>query len=187
MRELAKAFWNALNDTVKYHSNKDKYLHFDESRRDFFLDESEKLYNTIKDHYMDNSKVTVLDRHKVAAVCIIESIKSNAVQYRGNIDEDHRFLGPQMFATEVAFAWMLGQLNECLKKAGLAIQLKTLYMPEAFVCDTPYFEIFSRNLFFSPDFCNGGYNPLDIAEKLYLLEYITLLKNNVDPTMLHNN
>lgn len=128
------------------------------------------------------SNVSELDRHKVAAASIIACIKTNIIHREGPLSAKKKFIGQEMIATEVALKWMLNGLNSQLRSQNIQIEINDYTMPTAFACPTPYFEIFSRNLFFAGR--DYVLNPLDIAEKLFLLEYITLLENNIDPTTL---
>ena len=59
-----------------------------------------------------------------------------------------------------------------------------IWMPDALSCDAPYFEILCRNLFYAKSDAGWNINPLDMAEKLFILEYVTLEKNGIDPHIL---
>lgn len=59
-----------------------------------------------------------------------------------------------------------------------------IWMQDALSCDTPYFEILCRNLFYAKSDAGWNINPLDMAEKLFILEYVTLEKNGIDPHIL---
>ena len=78
---------------------------------------------------------------------------------------------------------MQSQLNKILVDKNLQ-PIKALWFPKAVSCKTPYFEIFCRNLYFSNNSDKWGLNPLDIAEKLFILEYVTLEKAGIDPQIL---
>ena len=182
MTPVLKAFWDALDDTVRYHQKNDDAVILNHDKFDSFKALATELYNSIKNTYMKPT-VDTLDRHKVAAVMIVSAIKCKAVEYSKPLQENTVFLGCEMFATEVALTWMLESMNEKLRDSGAEIQISEYYMPEAFACSTPYFEIFSRNLFFAQK--HYHLNPLDIAEKLFLLEFITVIKNGVSPSLLH--
>lgn len=179
MTGIVNALWNALRDTVNHYQEDDEYISFDDEKFLDFKKSFEDLYNNIKDKYMKHN-VKTLDRHKVAAVMIVSSLQSNAVSYTKKIGSRH-FFGEEMFSTEVALNWMLDALNERLTELGQK-RIEVYHMPKAFACDTPYFDIFCRNLYYAEQ--HYKLNPLDIAEKLYLLEYITLLQNGIDPSKL---
>lgn len=181
MTGIIDAYWKELKNTVEYYQKQDPALSFDESKYEEFKNTFKQLYKEIKSKYMKPS-VAALDRHKVVAVMIITVLKLNIITYEKELKEKYNFLGSEMFATEVALTWMLDSLNKKLEPLGIKEKIESYHMPNAFVCSTPYFEVFSRNLFFS----NRDYilNPLDIADKLFLLEYITLIQNGVNPDLL---
>lgn len=181
MKQIIDSIWAAIKEEINFLQDTDKNIIFDDSKYDFFKNEFEHNYDLIKDKYMDK-KVTALDRHKVAAVMIVSMLNTKAISYKKESDR-YIFLGGEMIATEIALSWMCQSLNERLKEIGIQIEITKYSMPHAFACDTPYFEIFCRNLFFSQE--NYQLNPLDISEKLFLLEYITVIENNIDPIKLH--
>ena len=183
MKPIASAYWNELKNTVEYYQKKDNSIFFDDSDGKFqgFYETFKSKYKAIQANYM-KKRVTTLDRHKVAAVMIVTTIEKDVIKYRAPLQNEHVFLGAEMFSTEVALSWMLDSLNKKLNELGKT-PLDAYHMPKAFSCDTPYFEIFTRNLFFT--YKDYKLSPLDIAEKLFLLEYISLLKNDIDPSILH--
>ena len=147
MTPIWEAFWNALDDTVTYHQKHDDALFLNKGKFDSFKLRATELYRSIKSEYMKDT-VDNLDRHKVAAVMIVSAIECEVVEYKKALQENTVFFGGEMFSTEVALAWMLDSLNEKLKSSGAGVQIFDYYMPEAFACTTPYFEIFCRNLYF---------------------------------------
>ena len=181
MAEIVDAYWNELKDTLSYYQKNDQNLIFDETKYREFKDIFNNLYNDIRTKYM-KSQVNALDRHKVVSIMLIATLKAKVIVYKKELKTKQTFLGAEMFATEVALTWMLDTLNKKLLSLGIKEKIQFYHMPEAFVCSTPYFDIFSRNLFFAAR--DYVLNPLDISEKLFLLEYITLIKNNIDPAIL---
>lgn len=177
--------WSTLKRTCQSYSKKDRYLIFDESGFSIFKSKFEALYSDIMKSYM-KPNVKELDRHKVAAVMIIACIDAKLISYQADkMPKNLVFIGAEMIATEVALSWMIEGLNNALNTAGIREGIKHYVMPTAFACDTPYFEIFCRNLLYAQK--NYNLNPLDISEKLFLLEYITLLENRIDPKVLKRN
>ena len=182
MKPIIDAYWKELKNTVTYYQKKNKNIVFDDSKYQEFYDAFKKTYYAIRDDYMKEN-VTALDRHKVAAVMVVVSIETNVISYIAELQEEQNFLGSELFSTEVALSWMLDTLNKKLIALGKQ-PIASYHMPEAFSCDTPYFEIFTRNLFFTHR--DYKLSPLDVSEKLFLIEYISLLKNNIDPSILSN-
>lgn len=174
--------WATLKKTCQRYMKKDHFLCFAEDGFTSFCKEFETLYSAIMKQYM-RANVLELDRHKMASVMIISCINAKLISYQPEkVPKKMIFLGAEMIATEVALSWMLEGLNEALKENGVRSQIDHYVMPTAFACDTPYFEIFSRNLLYAKN--NYVLNPLDISDKLFLLEYITLLENHIDPKVL---
>lgn len=182
MKPIIDAYWSELKNTAIYYQKKNKNIVFNDNLYQEFYDTFKELYHAIRNVYMKDD-VTALDRHKVAAVMIVTTIKTNVISYKAELQEKQNFLGSEMFSTEVALSWMLDALNKRLIALGKS-PISSYYMPKAFSCDTPYFEIFTRNLFFTHR--DYELSPLDVSEKLFLLEYITLLENNIAPSILCN-
>lgn len=181
MIDIINSFWNNLKDVTYYYKQQDKYLLFDENQYDNFEATFKNKYNYIKEQFMA-SNVEYLDRHKVAALLIITSLELDLIKYDKPLGDKKIFLGKEMIITEVAFNWMLKSLNEELNKLHLP-NIESYFMPKAFACKTSHFEVFCRNLYYSGQ--DGVFNPLLLSENLFLLEYITLIKNNVNPELLH--
>lgn len=182
MRQTIERVWNLLDNTVKQIEKQTTgivlyrglYKNFDNCFRD--------LYKEIKEYYME-SNVQNLDRHKVASIIIVSIIKSNIIAYEGKIDKDKEFFGQYLIAASVGITFMQYELNTLLSEKNQN-KIESLWFPQPLSCDTPYFEIFCRNLYYANNNKNWGLNPLDIAEKLYLLEYITLEKAGINPCIL---
>ncbi len=182
MTELINKTWELLECTVKEMKKKDSKIHFENSAKEIYRKKFTDLYNYIKKEYMKNS-VKNLDRHKVAAITIVCIIDSNAISYKGDIDDGGKFFGQYLAAASVGISYMQNMLNYLLTNKNEK-NISRIWFPNAVSCDTPYLEIFSRNLYFSNEEADWKLNPLDIAEKLFLLEYITLEKNEINPLIL---
>lgn len=180
MTSILKAFWSALNSIVDYHKKDDDALILNDKFNEFKMTATD-MYNSMKNSYMKES-VTTLDRHKVAAVMIASSVECNVVSYNRNLNK-FVFLGNEMFSTEVALDWMLTSMNDKLKSNGFKGIVSEYYMPDPFACRTPYFEIFCRSLYYAKQ--RNLLNPLDIAEKLFLIEHLTLMKEQIAPKYLY--
>lgn len=55
-------------------------------------------------------------------------------------------------------------------------------LPNAQSCGTPYMEIMCRNLYYAKN--DYKLNPLDLADRLFLVEYIALTKEGIAPDIL---
>lgn len=179
MKQTIERTWELLENTVKQINKKksgvllegDSYKRFDDNFRE--------MYHEIKERYMENT-VRNLDRHKIASIIIVSILKSNAIVYQGEIEQGEEFFGQYLIAASVGITFMQNQLNALLIEKNKG-PIKNLWFPDALSCDTPYFEIFCRNLYYSNNNDAWGINPLDIAEKLFLLEYMTMEKCGIDP------
>lgn len=179
MTSILNAFWSELNSIVNYHKKDDDALILNDKFNEFIMTATD-MYNSMKNSYMKES-VTTLDRHKVAAVMIASSVECNVVSYNRSLNK-FVFLGNEMFSTEVALDWMLTSMNDKLKSNGFKGMVAEYYIPDPFACRTPYFEIFCRSLYYAKQ--RSLLNPLDIAEKLFLIEHLTLMKERIDPKYL---
>ena len=126
-----------------------------------------------------------LDRHKVAAIAIVTILNLDIIKPAKDIDDEMLFIGKELVATEVALSVMCELLNDKLNAIGYQKKIDAYYMPEAMSCNTPYILIFVRNLIYAKN--DYMLNPLDLAEKLFLLETISLLKYGINPNLLAEN
>ncbi len=136
------------------------------------------MYKEIQDAYMRKSEA--LDRHKVAAIMMISVIEIKPLSIQ---EQAREFMGNYVLAADAGFNYMLDELNRVLKDNGMECILR-YFFPDALACDTYYYKIFYRNLYYTEKNESWSYNPLELADKLFLLEYITLKENNVDMTKL---
>lgn len=182
LEETLNEVWRAIKDTLKKYRQKDKKIIFND---DFikFRNGFTNRYNKIMTDYMKDD-VRELDRHKIVAIMIVVCIEDEIITYSAKQDKMVS-LAPYAIAVEVGLNWMYMGLKSELDKAGCSHTIQEYYMPAAFTCPTSYFNIFCRNLYYANMYWSG-LNPLDIAERLYLLEYITLQKNYVSPDVLKN-
>lgn len=182
MRQTIEKTWDLLENTVKQMNRIDSGVILDSNSYKKFDNNFRKLYSEIKEHYME-STVKNLDRHKIASIIIVSILNSNAIIYQGEIAQGEKFFGQYLIAASVGITFMQNQLNMLLIERNKE-PIQKLWFPNALSCDTSYFEIFCRNLYFSNNNNDWGINPLDIAEKLFLLEYVTLEKCGIDPYIL---
>lgn len=180
MKQIIEAVWDSLKSEVEFYKKKDPNIEFATEKFEDFGKAFRVLYNHIKDEYMEES-VDNLDRHKVAAIIIVVTLECELITYKKVLKDNQVFLGQEMIVAQLALSWMLRNLNEVLEEKGQQ-PVRSYHMPEAFACPTPYFEILCRNLYFSKR--DYVLNPLDIAEKLYLIEYITVFKKGRDLSVL---
>lgn len=180
MTQLIDNVWNlARIESEKYSSDNPNFV-FNENQYGNFKEKFIEHYNTIKERYMQPS-VKNLDRHKVSAIIIISLLESNAISYK-NLEPGSVFIGAELLSLKVGLAYLIEKLSEKLQSKGIQQTINEFQFPNAQSCDTSYLEIMCRNLYYAKN--NYTLNPLDLAERLFLLEYISLTKENIDPDIL---
>ena len=183
MTELIKGTWTLLNIAVEKTRLQDSNIELNDGAYKEYQRLFKEQYEFVRDKFMKDS-VEYLDRHKVASIVIASLIQSDAVKYSKDIAEGESFFGKYLIAVSVGLSYMLDRLNAKLKEKGIK-SIEKYWFPAAFSCNTPYFEIFSRNLYFTHEKTDWQLNLLDMSEILYLLEYMTLKENEIDPSILN--
>lgn len=181
MNNLIEKLWDIIYQGAQVYSYDKSHIKYNRESKSTFENVFVDLYEKIARDYMQEMEEP-LDRHKVAAITMISVIKAKVLECN-KIEEDDVFLGNYILATDSGLTYMLGEMNKRLdEKKGK--EVKGYVFPEAMACETIYYKIFYRNLYFADSNNEWGLNPLDIAERLFLLEYITLEKNGIDPSIL---
>lgn len=152
---------------------------FSDNAGEKYRETFDSLYNKVS-LYMEN-KDGALDRHKTAAIIMISIIESNPLICESDANSDKVFMANYVLAAEIGLSYMLEMLNQKLNKKGEK-SIEKYFFPEAMSCSTEYFQIFYRNLYYAHT--DWILNPLDMAERLFLLEYMTLKENDVNPNLL---
>ncbi len=180
MEQFTKKIWDLAVTCSKGSDISDYQIYFDNDTYEKFSKGFQECYDDIKDNYMEKS-VSALDRHKVAAIIIVSFITAEPLKIR-NLSEDKIFLGNENLAFEIGLSYMQHELNKILQKNGINQKIVQYKMPEAMACETYYIDIVCRNLYHNKK--RWGLNPLDLAERLFLIEYITLISEGIDPLRL---
>lgn len=182
MRQLIESVWESIKKAQQLYSDK-QHVNFDVSdiKKDSFSKKFQEAYDVMKKKYMSKD-VVALDRHKVAALIICTIVDEEIVTYTKNLDPNYIFLGNEMVALSVGLSYMQRSLNDRLQELSINKKINGYHMPTAMACKTDYFDIFARNLYFSKT--NYVLNPLDIADKLFLIEYLTLKNEMIEPNLL---
>lgn len=178
LNKMASDLWSLVRKSVSVYQN-EKLVVFQDRSKEFTSSYVEQ-YKNILENYMKNKEES-LDRHKVAAIVIIAVIKAKVLASQKSND---KFTGNYALAVDVALNYMLDEVNEILKKQKSQQQLEGYVFPTATTCNTEYYKIFYRNLYYINTNPDWRLNPLDIADRLFLLEYITLLEKGIDPNSI---
>lgn len=175
--------WRLIEITVKEFKKKDPNIILDKTKEKDFYRCFNDLYSLIKLKYM-SSEVKYLDRHKVSSIVIISIIESNIIKYSKNGENGAVYFAPYYIATSVGFSFMQSEVNEILLKKKQKT-IDKIWTPDLLSCpNVPYIDEFSRNLYYAHSNEKWGLNPLDLSEKLFILEYVTLEKKGINPHIL---
>lgn len=181
MNKALESIWDAIIIAKdKYSSNANITFVVDEQAKLNFFSKFKDLYNSIKHEYM-RSEVLSLDRHKVAAITVCEIIDCNIIQPQ-TIPEGKKFIGAEMIALSIGLSYMQTALNSALISKDVGKYIRSYVMPIALNCETDYFDILARHLYLAKK--NYSLNPLDLADKFFLIEYLTLKENGINPLIL---
>lgn len=176
MTKLINSIWENVKIAAEFMIQSDNRISFDDNKKENFKEFFDYNLEIVK-NYMFDSKEN-LDRHKIAAIIIISILKVSPLKSSGD-EENNIFVGNYVLATEIALSYMREQLNEILLEQHEQT-ISKYFFPDSWTCKNNYFRVFYRNLYFADKNSDWGLNPLDIAERLFLLEYITLLKQGID-------
>ena len=159
--------------------------HIDDVKRDEFIGIFCKKHLDFVNNYMVGEKA--LDRHKVAAIAIASFLelpifKKEPKESKGPANK--RAFPAQQIAVDVGLSFMLDQLNGEIEKRlpGSNRKIEKYFMPQPFSCYTSYADVMARALYKMQK--EEQIRTFDIAHQLFLLEYITLLKERIDPRIL---
>ncbi|MCM1254462.1 MAG: hypothetical protein NC321_16725 [Clostridium sp.] len=182
MTKTKEQIWGMFSQVCKDMQDNDERICFHPEQKQVFFDGFQNLYDYILNNCMAvNQGITTLDRHKVTAIITICGIESDFVSME-KVSSGETFLGKEIISLSVALSFMQSTLNAQLKKAGVEKEVEEYTFPRAWTCNTDYFDIMVRNLYYSQRYWKM--NPLELAEKFFLLEYITLEKLGINPDIL---
>lgn len=180
MTKMKEQIWTMFEKVCNDMQKEDERIQFHPEQKQLFFDKFQELYDCILQQCMDEG-IESLDRHKITAVIAICGIESNFVSM-DSVPDKMTFLGREIISLSVALSFMQAALNNQLKEKGNDKGIKAYIFPKAWTCTTDYFDIMVRNLYYSQQYWK--INPLELAEKFFLIEYITLEKNGIDPEIL---
>lgn len=178
MERIARLYWQLVEMKCSKLSSGDDAMYLDASLLDSYIHNCEVEYNRCKETTMNN-KVVNLDRHKIAAILVIQAMNMRVIKRVDNRDyaeadtEDKYFIGPQKILVICAIHYLAQEINRILVFHGDNISQMTKFpLPKAFSCDTEYIDIISRLLRNELD--ENKLFILSLSEKFFLLEYIAI-------------
>ena len=181
-------FWSELKNSCNKWSKKENgnTLSFHPERKNDFFKLFSKYYNIIKEQFM-TPETKGLDAHKQSAIMVISALEANIIEQTQ--EEGKVALGVQAVILDVAFSYLEKNINNKLEEIGAhTVKLK---LPIALACETSYFDILRRILYYEDqrekiddDCYKMSYNVIEWSDRFFLLEYITLLSNGIDPQLV---
>lgn len=184
---IAKSTLDILETAVQNIQNKDKIqIKIDSKKKEKFNKIFKENEEKIRMKYM-KPEVENLDRHKIAGLLIYAIISSDIIVPARKCGDKEIFFGKYLIAVNIGLSYLLDRLNELLIAGNhITKEIEEIWMPPfVFSCpNNPYYEVFARNLLFSEENKDWNINPLDLSEKLFLLEFVTLEKTGINPEIL---
>jgi len=183
METWTNPLWVLIGVGIKERQKKEPSLIYDispEAKKKFsvFFQSS---YSEIQKKHMKKQD-DFLDRHKVAAITIASIIHAKLISNaEKSPDPNEEWIGLQRFALEIGLSDMLKRTNELLTERCSAKQITTYHMPVSFSNDRSYNESLSLLLHRTPPATPVEIR--DLADRLFLIEYITLLHEAIDPSI----
>lgn len=175
---VKEMIWNLIDSEskkiVKEYSN---YCYVSLNKKEEFFTYFDEYEKEIKESFMA-PEVETLDSHKIAAIIICSILQTNIINLNSEIEENSIFLGNERIAVNIALNYMEHVLKVILKNSKELEKFSHYKMPVAFMCNVDYITIFCRNLYFAKT--KYKLNPMDIANTLFLIETVSLLKDEID-------
>lgn len=175
MKSTTRAYWKAISKHCESLSTGKDSMYIDNSLEEKYVVNCDEAYELCKSKEM-SSDVVNLDRHKVAAILVIEASKLDVIKRKdGRIadTDDEWFIGVQKILLISAISYLAQEINRIIEASGKDIpKMKQFKMPEAFSCKTSYIDIMSRLLRNELD--DDRLYVLSWSEKFFLLEYIAI-------------
>jgi len=189
---LSNVLWDSyiqtlVNANPMYKDSNGIILSINTKQKIIFLNNFCNRYMFVMDTFMA-SDVKFLDRHKVAAIAIIEFIESNVLTYEcPKINNNMLFIPEYILALQTGLAFMQRMLNILLESQGMNTVDKW-HWPTSLSCpNNEFILIMARHLYFTKKRSTLGneryatnFNELDLAERLFYIEWITLKEKMID-------
>lgn len=185
MQGVKKQLWDMFVSVAEQMMQDDSDIVLDYAAVHYFSDTFDMLYKNIKEEFMKNS-VVYLDRHKVAAIIIIAFVRTNALGYGKQLDNS-MFWGNYKLAISVGLSYMLDRLNNELREKDCKTIITKYIMPEVFMDEMPYIDVLARNIYISEIQNVSDVNVITLAEKLFMIEYITIQAYGISPNVLKHS
>lgn len=178
MDNTVKSYFNVVKQYCDVLNSSGLNINFYETKEDDYIEMVNNKYKYYKNNYLKED-VEYLDRHKMAAILVVCGIKCKIIdsgETGKTIEEGKIDICTQKLLLLAAFDYLLEIINLKLesKEADSIEKINDISFPEAFTCSTPFIDILSRTLYYAEK--NYVLNEMELAEKFFLLEYISILK-----------
>lgn len=182
---IADSIWDVILENYESFHKQFPELKFHAQKKTDFEKLYQKEYSSFMTKYM-NENTKSLDAHKQAAIIIICCLELNIIDASNCSLSNAKeiCLIPQIIAINAALSYMLYCLNQTLAQKHIHKQIDRYYLPITYACDTPYEKSMCRILLYEQNDNNLHFNILELADRLFLLEYINLLQYGIEPSML---
>lgn len=174
MRQTIGAFFSLVEEYCKGANEQKNVVTFCADKKEKYISAVEKRCAEYKEKYMD-TEVKYLDRHKIAAILVVEGLNIGIIEKAQEYVETQGFLfvGPQKILLMGALEYLRAMMNEAIEGTSLA-PISEFLLPSAWACSTDYLDIMSRNLCLAQT--EFQLNDMELAEKFFLIEYIAILQ-----------
>lgn len=178
MEKTIRSYFNVVGQYCDALNDSGLNINFYVNKIDDYVKAVEEKYYRYKNQYLKND-VEYLDRHKMAAILVVCGIECKIVdsgEMSKKIEDDKIDICTQKILLLAAFDYLLEIMNLKIddKKDDSIKKISEFDFPKAFTCPTTFVDIMSRTLYYAEK--EYKLNEMELAEKFFLLEYISILK-----------
>ena len=177
-----ETFWTILEENYKKSPQK-KAIIFHEEKKEEFFKMCEDKYEDIQQNRMKNPD-KALDVHKKIAIAVYACLNTELMEYKAELKKDQVEVVLEKAAVDMAFSYLKARVKEKADDNGLEMIYPDRFeFPIAFSCNTLYPDILVRLLFYQRE-KRQDIDILMLANQFFLVEYIHLLQQGIDPVLL---
>lgn len=180
MKEIIEYTWEQFKEQCEDFKKNEKNLVFHDENYNVYDELFRNKYQDVLKRFM--KETTELDSHKQAALITICCLEADVITHE--VDEGNISIIPEIIAVNVGMSYMNDRLNELLKKKRIEKRIPQYILPLAISCETPYMEIICRLLYYNKNEKDMCFNVLELSDRYFLLEYINLIQNGIEPYLL---
>ena len=180
MKEIIEYTWQQFKEQYEDFKKNEQNLVFHDENYDVYDELFRNKYQDILNRFM--RETTELDSHKQAALITICCLEADVITHK--VAEGTISIIPEIIAVNVGMSYMNDRLNELLNKKRIERRIPQYSLPLAISCETPYMEIICRLLYYNKNEEDMCFNVLELSDRYFLLEYINLIQNGIEPYLL---